>query len=379
MTPTRPQQSHSWRSVDCEAPSHEVDRFKANMKHAMGQCLLVNVALTILLTTTFLLGQVLCVAKAEETLSRSSSEPNKDYLIGPCLVNTNQTCPDQEVSFFLFTRQNYRLAQQIFVNNTGSNLDDTHFNSELPTKIIVHGYNSDMDLDSLVDIRSEYLKKGSSNLIAVDWRRLAAGPCYPVAVHNVPHVGECLAQLIDRLRDVGAKDIHLIGFSLGAHVPAFAANHLRPYKLPRITGLDPAMPFFVTVSKDQKLDSSDAEFVDVFHTNAFVQGKIESIGHIDFYMNGGVTQPGCWEKKNPFGCDHHRAAMYFAESINSQLGFWGWPCSGFFAYLIGLCPPRFPAVLAGDPVDTNNRGYFLVKTKDKSPFAQGIFTVDSDV
>lgn len=47
------------------------------------------------------------------------------------------------------------------------------------------------------------------------------------------------------------------------------------------------MPLFVTADADNKLDSSDAEFVDVFHTNALVQGKIEQCGHVDFYMNGG--------------------------------------------------------------------------------------------
>lgn len=57
-------------------------------------------------------------------------------------------------------------------------------------------------------------------------------------------------------------------------------------------GLDPALPLFMTVSKDEKLDSSDADFVDVIHTNALIQGKIEKCGHVDFYMNGGVMQPG---------------------------------------------------------------------------------------
>lgn len=301
----------------------------------------------------------------------------KDFFVGPCLVNTNQTCPDEEVTFFLYTKYNPDKAQQLLVNNTDSNLAETNFVATLPTKIIVHGYNSDMQLDYLVDIRNEYLKrKDNYNLIAVDWHRLAAGPCYPVAVHNVPHVGDCLAQLVDRLRDYGATDIHVIGFSLGAHVPAFAANVLHPYQLSRITGLDPAMPLFVTVNKDEKLDASDAEFVDVLHTNAFIQGKIEPSGHIDFYMNGGVNQPGCWEHGNPFGCNHHRAAEYFAESINSKIGFWGWPCSGFLAYLLGLCPPRYPAVLMGENVNKKSRGFYLVKTKAQSPYAEGMFTVE---
>ncbi|XP_011332428.1 uncharacterized protein LOC105276481 isoform X2 [Ooceraea biroi] len=300
----------------------------------------------------------------------------KDYFVGPCLVNTNQTCPDEEVTFFLYTKHNPNEAQQLLVNDTASNLVDTNFVATLPTKIIVHGYNSDMYLDYLVVMRNEYLKKGSYNLIAVDWHRLATAPCYPVAVHNVPHVGDCLAQLIERLRDYGATNIHVIGFSLGAHVPAFAANVLHPYQLTRITGLDPAMPLFVTVDKSEKLDASDAEFVDVLHTNAFIQGQFEASGHIDFYVNGGVNQPGCWGHGNPFGCSHHRSTEYFAESINTKIGFWGWPCSGFLTYLLGLCPPRFPAVLMGDDVNRDYRGFYLVKTKAQSPFAEGMFSVE---
>lgn len=341
--------------------------------------------LTILsIITMLLLGNALSQSLQLNEINKSENIINnninnkRDFFFGPCLVHRNQTCPDDEITFFLYTRNNLNSGFQLFVNDTNSNLHDSYFNSNNPTKIIIHGYNSNMQLDSLVDIRNEYLKKDSYNLIAVDWHRLATAPCYPIAVHNVPHVGYCLAQLIQRLRDNNVTNIHVIGFSLGAHVPAFTANVLKPFKLNRITGLDPAMPLFITVGKDDKLDSSDAEFVDVFHTNAFIQGKVEPSGHIDMYFNGGINQPGCWEKKNPFGCNHHRSAVYFAESVNSKIGFWGWPCSGLFSYLLGLCPPRFPAVLAGDPVDDNYRGFYLVKTKSEAPFASGLFSVNSD-
>lgn len=114
-----------------------------------------------------------------------------------------------------------------------------------------------------------------------------------------------------RLRETGNDDIHLIGFSLGAQITNYVSTALRSdFRIPRITGLgnypndilliieiiffsDPAMPLFVTADTENKLDSSDAEFVDVFHTNALVQGKIEQCGHVDFYLNGGVYQPGC--------------------------------------------------------------------------------------
>lgn len=357
-------------------------------RSACPKCLIGLSLLTVFsVITTTLLGNALSQSLDDNTISQDFQGINvsneivgggdyeRDYFVGPCLIHSNHRCPDDEITFFLYTRSNPHEGLQIHVNDTWSNLNEINYAGNSSTKIIVHGYNSDMQLDSLVDIRNEYLKKGPFNLIAVDWHRLAAGPCYPVAVHNVPHVGYCLAQLIERLRDTGTTDIHVIGFSLGAHVPAYSANVLKPYKVSRITGLDPAMPLFVTVGKDGKLDATDAEFVDVFHTNAFIQGKIETIGHIDFYINGGITQPGCWRKHNPFGCDHHRSVAYFAESINSKIGFWGWPCPGFVAYLLGLCPPRFPAVLAGDDVDTKYRGFFLVKTKSATPFAEGPFAV----
>jgi len=131
------------------------------------------------------------------------------------------------------------------------------------------------------------------------------------AVHNIKHTGACIAQLVERILDLGTDDIHLIGFSLGAQVTNFVGLNLKSFKIPRITGgyncfhsiilhnyshfhlgLDPALPLFMTVSKDDKLDASDANFVDVIHTNALLQGKIERCGHVDFYMNGGVIQPG---------------------------------------------------------------------------------------
>ncbi|XP_076178116.1 uncharacterized protein LOC143152172 isoform X2 [Ptiloglossa arizonensis] len=308
------------------------------------------------------------------TLDQGS--PGKDYFVGPCLVNNDQSCPDKEVTFFLYTQRNHEMGQEILVDEGGSNLADTNFVPTNPTKIIVHGYDSDMRLTYLVDVRREYLRSYDYNLIAVDWRRLASAPCYPLVVRNVPHVGDCVAQLVQRIRETGAVDVHAIGFSLGAHVPAFAANVLRPYRMSRITGLDPAMPLFVTADKDQKLDAGDAEFVDVFHTNAFIQGKVESSGHADFYMNGGINQPGCWETGNLFECDHHRSVMYFAESINSKVGFWGWECNGFVSYLLGLCPPRYPAILAGDKVDRTRRGFYLVMTNAQSPYAMGNFSVN---
>ena len=63
-----------------------------------------------------------------------------------------------------------------------------------------------------------------------------------------------------------------------------------------MTGLDPAYPGFSIDNTDARLDVTDAQFVDVIHTNSALlfEGGVgfpTSIGHADFWPNGGTTQP----------------------------------------------------------------------------------------
>lgn len=92
-----------------------------------------------------------------------------------------------------------------------------------------------------------------------------------------------------------------IGHSLGAHLSGYTGWHLQHdfgLTLGRISGLDPAEPFFAGTDPIIRLDRSDARFVDIVHSDArpfvsFGLGLFEAIGHIDFYPNGGYNQPGC--------------------------------------------------------------------------------------
>lgn len=48
------------------------------------------------------------------------------------------------------------------------------------------------------------------------------------------------------------------------------------------------------LNQRNRLDKSDAEFVDVYYTNRHIAGEIEHhVGHVDVYINGGRHQPGC--------------------------------------------------------------------------------------
>lgn len=64
-------------------------------------------------------------------------------------------------------------------------------------------------------------------------------------------------------------------------------------KLRRITGLDPANPAFFPSFFYQPLTHSNAEFVDILHTDANAYGQPYSTGTVDFWPNGGSKQPGC--------------------------------------------------------------------------------------
>lgn len=130
----------------------------------------------------------------------------------------------------------------------------------------------------------------------MDYNPLAREPCYLQAVANLPIVGRCTAQLLDAIianTSFRLDDIHVIGFSLGAQMAGMISQHMRAGKLRHVTGLDPAKPLFVFANDAKRLSKMDADFVDVIHTDVLQRGMLQPVGHADFYVNGGIEQPGC--------------------------------------------------------------------------------------
>lgn len=86
-----------------------------------------------------------------------------------------------------------------------------------------------------------YLAYGEYNVISLDYHPLAPEPCYIQAVHNLPVVAKCSAQLLDYLienKQFTLDDLHVIGFSLGAQTAGMIANYIKSGKLRRITGME---------------------------------------------------------------------------------------------------------------------------------------------
>lgn len=78
-----------------------------------------------------------------------------DIVLGNCIFVGDRQCPDPDIKFYLFTKRNRNDRQLIHASDSWdkSNLSASYFDAEIPTKVIMHGFNSDMFLSSLIDMK----------------------------------------------------------------------------------------------------------------------------------------------------------------------------------------------------------------------------------
>lgn len=101
--------------------------------------------------------------------------------------------------------------------------------------------------------------------------------------------------------------------------------------------MDPAGPTFSIQVEYDRLHKTDAKFVQVLHTNSGKLGFEESLGHADYWPNGGRVQPGCSSEEDVDGmCSHRSAYFYFAESLKSG-HFSSWYCKNYEQFKDGSC------------------------------------------
>lgn len=82
-----------------------------------------------------------------------------------------------------------------------------------------------------------YLTRHDANIITVDWSRVAQND-YVTAVRGVPVVGRALGDFIAFLHTnfgLSYQNIHLVGFSLGAHLVGVAGRRVGG-RVARVTG-----------------------------------------------------------------------------------------------------------------------------------------------
>ncbi|KAL1116739.1 hypothetical protein AAG570_005211 [Ranatra chinensis] len=272
----------------------------------------------------------------------------------PPLKKAPQSPTDLDTKFFLYTR--IFQETEIRYDDGGKSLAGSGLDPRLPTRIVVHGFKGSLKDEGAVSLVDNLLKIEDSNVIVVDWEKGAQGPSYIVSAANTQLIGRQLALLIMDAINMGVPPemIHVIGFSLGAHIAGYAGRAVRQamdVQLGRITGLDPASPLFREFLKASliSLNVEDARIVDVIHTDGAPRwpsgfGLWKVIGDVDFFPNGGRDQPGCTHVpaslivshfegvvNSSIVCNHARGFQLFLEStiplkVERSVGGVGAPC-----------------------------------------------------
>ncbi|KAF3834812.1 hypothetical protein F7725_027370, partial [Dissostichus mawsoni] len=185
------------------------------------------------------------------------------------------------------------------------------FDSTSKTFLVIHGWTLSGMFESWVEklVTALYDRERTANVIVVDWLGSAQNH-YVVAAQNTKAVGHEIARFIDWIEEttnMPLENIHLIGYSLGAHVAGFAGSHA---------------------------------------TNK------QPVGHVDIYPNRGSFQPGCnlrgaLEKIANLGlfaitdavkCEHERSVHLFIDSLlNEQDAAKAYRCGSTDMFDRGMC------------------------------------------
>lgn len=192
-------------------------------------------------------------------------------------------------------------------------------------KFITHGFAETWRMEYrwnwVEDMKNAMLNSTDSAklcIIAVDWEDLARGGKvimnYWKAIDNMKIAADIMTNYLLKNK-INEKNFHCIGFSLGAHMCSvfyktyFTKSKLKPA---RITGLDPAGPFFASKPTSEKLHFTDADLVDIIHTSESF-GLPEKNGHMDFYPDLGPSNINvCSDIKDRF--ENQENVILYEES-----------------------------------------------------------------
>ncbi|XP_054010937.1 phospholipase A1 member A-like [Hylaeus anthracinus] len=310
-------------------------------------------------------------------LSTVDDDNNKVALDLTADFDENEEDTEKDLSnrifFYLYTKESPKVPELLTIDDSSA-LQKSSIDLTLPTIIVTHGWFNSHNNPTCTEIRDAYLKHGDYNVIVVDWSRISMKP-FMWARKRVVMVGKYVSAFINFLVEHGidVSKLTVAGHSLGAHI-AGLASHYANKKAARVrdlvTGLDPTLVAFENDGPGERIAKGDAEHVEIIHTTAGIWGFADPIGDVDFYPNGGTKQNGCAINVHPI-CGHFRAPFYFAESINSETGFWAVQCDSYSDFKDGKCKSNPVTLMGGGKPDLDAKGAYYLDTASAPPYALG--------
>lgn len=73
-----------------------------------------------------------------------------------------------------------------------------------------------------------------------------------------------------------------------------------------------------------------------------------------------------------YQCYHKRAADYYAESITSPIGFYGFYCKDFITYIKYECQPNANIEEFGYRAQPTAHGSYFLQTRNVPPYSNGV-------
>lgn len=192
-------------------------------------------------------------------------------------------------------------------------------------------------------------------------------------------VGKHAAEMLAELTRYGLdpKKLELVGLSHGGQAISFIAKNYRQItgtNVSRVTSLDPGGPCFRHNGPEDRIDASDADFVEIVHTNTEGYGMAGAVGHIDYYVNGGEYQPGDFMTLPCTSfCSHTRGYMLWLGALFSPNSLIAMQCDSIQDARDKKCFDRKPFVtnVLGLNVDKSKQGIFYLMTHNVFPYGMG--------
>ncbi|XP_050422569.1 hepatic triacylglycerol lipase-like isoform X2 [Adelges cooleyi] len=198
--------------------------------------------------------------------------------------------------------------------------------ADLPLKVLINGWSSDNRLfyQTLIPAYINPSALLKVNVLLVDWTALDRENNYPKSSLITAVVGQKVAAMLGTLvknRVIQSQHIHLIGYSMGAHVAATVGEKLKTGlgapTVGRITGLDPVYPCVEGSVVDKCLDKSHGVFVDVIHTFTTHEFGRPPVGTVDFYLKIDSDLRTKTTRSNLLETNELKTVELFSESIKN--------------------------------------------------------------